>query len=52
MDIKGGKPVGYKGVKKIDKCGIELSQWSKKSFESVRSELIKREKNCNRPREP
>ena len=44
--------MGYKGVKKIYKCGIELSQWSKKSFGSIRSKLIKKEKNCNRLREP
>jgi len=49
---KVANPWDTRVLKKIDKCGIELSRWSKKSFGSVRSELIKKEKYCNRPREP
>ena len=41
-----------KVLKKIDKCGHELSRWSKRNFGNVRQDLEKKkENNCNRQRD-
>lgn len=38
-------------VKKIDKCGIELAWWSKKSFGSVKRELQQKKESFIEGRE-
>ena len=30
--------------KKIEKCGIELTQWSRRNFEHVRKEIVEKRK--------
>ena len=37
-------PEDSKVIKKIDKCGVALSQWSKKNFGSVRNDLEQKRK--------
>ena len=36
--------MGFKGVKKIVKCGKELTRWSKRCFGSVQKELEKKKR--------